>query len=178
MPIVSVKLIVSLSATTKFTFSFDHCVVLRYVDSVYLCGIFKLFLDETLLCLSTHLVILQGVNIPVDYWSVPLLVELFCWAHITSLTPPLLIEVFVPNQDSQRSCICVLGTWFDLFLQFFYWNLELVRHRGTFIFFSFICCSFIIVKRIFVMNNTPNTFHIEVSIMILITIMLKTYNIS
>ena len=75
MPIVSVKLIVSLSATTKFTFSFGHCVVLRYADSVYPCDIFNLFLDETLLCLSTFLVILQGVNIPVDYWSVPLLVE-------------------------------------------------------------------------------------------------------
>ena len=73
MPIVSVKLIVSLSATTKFTFSFDHCVVFRYADSVYPCGIFKLFLDKILLCLSTFPVILQGVNIPVDYWS--LLVE-------------------------------------------------------------------------------------------------------
>ena len=39
-------------------------------------------------------------------------------------------------------------------------------------------CSVIIVKRIFVMNKTPNAFHIEVSIMILITIILKTYNIS
>ena len=102
-----------------------------------------------------------------------------CWTHIASLTPPLLIEVFVPNQDSERSCICVLlGTWLDLFLQLFYWNLELDRHRGTFIFFSFFFCSFIIVKRIFVMNKTPNSFHIEVSIMISITIILKMYNIS
>ena len=75
MPIVSVKLIVSLSATTKFTFSFGHCVVFLSADSVYPCGIFKLFLDETLLCLSTFPVILQEANIPVDYWSVPLLVE-------------------------------------------------------------------------------------------------------
>ena len=71
MPIV----IVSLSATTEFTFHFGHCVVLRYADYVYPCCIFKLFLDDTLLFLSTYLAILQGVNIPDDYWSVPLLVE-------------------------------------------------------------------------------------------------------
>jgi len=30
------------------------------------------------------------------------------WAHKTGLTPPLFIEVSVPTQDSERSCICVL----------------------------------------------------------------------
>ena len=29
-------------------------------------------------------------------------------AHKTSLTPPLFIEVPVPSQESERSCICVL----------------------------------------------------------------------
>jgi len=36
----------------------------------------------------------------------------FChhvWAHKTSLTPPLFIEVPVPSQKNERSCICVLG---------------------------------------------------------------------
>jgi hypothetical protein len=31
------------------------------------------------------------------------------WAQKTSLTPPLLIEVPVPRQESEQSCICVLG---------------------------------------------------------------------
>ena len=31
------------------------------------------------------------------------------WAHTTSLTPPLYIEVAAPNQESERSCIYVLG---------------------------------------------------------------------
>jgi hypothetical protein len=31
------------------------------------------------------------------------------WAHNTSLTPPLFIEVFLPSQESEWSCICVLG---------------------------------------------------------------------
>jgi hypothetical protein len=31
------------------------------------------------------------------------------WAHKTSLTPPLITEVTVPNQESERSCICELG---------------------------------------------------------------------
>ena len=31
------------------------------------------------------------------------------WAHITSLTPPHVIEVDVPSLESDWSCICVLG---------------------------------------------------------------------
>ena len=31
------------------------------------------------------------------------------WAHKTSLTPPLFIELPVPNHESQRLCICMLG---------------------------------------------------------------------
>ena len=30
------------------------------------------------------------------------------WAYKTSLTPPLFIEVPVPSQESERSCVCVL----------------------------------------------------------------------
>jgi len=30
------------------------------------------------------------------------------WAHKTSLTSQLFIEVPVPSQESERSCICVL----------------------------------------------------------------------
>jgi len=30
-----------------------------------------------------------------------------CWAHKTSLTPPLFIEVPVQSQESEWSCICV-----------------------------------------------------------------------
>ena len=30
-------------------------------------------------------------------------------AHKTSIMPPLLIETAVPIQESERSCICVLG---------------------------------------------------------------------
>jgi hypothetical protein len=29
-------------------------------------------------------------------------------AHKTSLTSPLFIEVFIPSQESEQSCICVL----------------------------------------------------------------------
>ena len=31
------------------------------------------------------------------------------WTHETSLTPPLFIDVSIPSQESERSCICVLG---------------------------------------------------------------------
>jgi hypothetical protein len=52
------------------------------------------------------------------------------WAHKTNLTLPLFIEVLVASQESERSCICVLGifSWilncsdsvaFDVFHFFF-----------------------------------------------------------
>jgi len=31
------------------------------------------------------------------------------WAHKISLSPPFFIDVPVPSQESERSCICVLG---------------------------------------------------------------------
>ena len=31
------------------------------------------------------------------------------WVHKTSLTPSLLIEVPLPSQESDQSCICELG---------------------------------------------------------------------
>ena len=31
------------------------------------------------------------------------------WAHKTSLSPPLFIEVSVPRQKCELSCICLLG---------------------------------------------------------------------
>jgi len=47
------------------------------------------------------------------------------WALKTSLTQPLYIEVPVPSQESERSCICALGVsilpWIlPMLLQFFY----------------------------------------------------------
>ena len=47
--------------------------------------------------------------------------------HKTSLTLPLCIEVSVPSQESDRSCIGVLGYRFCLFLRFCYWFLELLK---------------------------------------------------
>jgi hypothetical protein len=40
------------------------------------------------------------------------------WTHKTSLTPPLFIEVPVPCQESERSCICVRGIEFATFYDF------------------------------------------------------------
>jgi len=47
------------------------------------------------------------------------------WAHKTSLTPPLFTEVTVPSQESELSCVSVLGFSILPFLRFFYWILEL-----------------------------------------------------
>jgi hypothetical protein len=67
------------------------------------------------------------------------------WSHNTSLTPPLLTEVPVPNQDSEQSYIvCCRGYRFWLFLWFFYWILELFRQL-YFMFFTLLyahCFSF------------------------------------
>jgi len=51
---------------------------------------------------------------------------------------PLFIEVPVLSQESERSCIFVwYGCHFSLFLQFFYWILELFRQCGIFFFILF-----------------------------------------
>ena len=44
------------------------------------------------------------------------------WVHKTSLTQSLFIEVYVPREESERTCICVLGYRFGLFLCFFLLN--------------------------------------------------------
>ena len=49
-------------------------------------------------------------------------IALFHRAHTTSITPPLFIEVPVPIQESERSCICVLrGIDFTSFCDFDIW---------------------------------------------------------
>jgi hypothetical protein len=39
-------------------------------------------------------------------------------AHKTSLMPPFVIEVAVPSQESEQSCICVRGIDFSSFFDF------------------------------------------------------------
>jgi hypothetical protein len=41
------------------------------------------------------------------------------WVHKTNLTPPLSIEVSVPSQESEMTCIfCVMGIDFSSFYDF------------------------------------------------------------
>ena len=50
------------------------------------------------------------------------------WSNKTSKSPPLFIEVTVPSQERERSCICVLRGISCLFQRFVCWILELFRH--------------------------------------------------
>jgi len=52
------------------------------------------------------------------------------------LTLPLFIKVYVPSQESERSCICVLGALILPLLTIFYWTFELFRQCVLF-WFSF-----------------------------------------
>ena len=66
----------------------------------------------------------------------------YAWIHRASLIPPLFVEVPVPKQESERSCICVLGCRFGSFYDFekeWFQNcsdsvvfLELLRQCGIF----------------------------------------------
>ena len=57
------------------------------------------------------------------------------WVHKTSLTPPLVIEVPVPRQECEWSCIFMLGgNRYFLFLRFFCWILEMFQQRGIYVF--------------------------------------------
>ena len=49
------------------------------------------------------------------------------WAHTTSLTPSRFIEMPVPNQESELSCLCVLGG-VDI-------SIGLWKHYGSEVFF-------------------------------------------
>ena len=64
------------------------------------------------------------------------------WAHKTSLTPPLLIEMPVPSQESELSCICVLMVSILPFSKNFYIEFfEMFRYCSIFCFsfqFSFV----------------------------------------
>ena len=53
-------------------------------------------------------------------------------AHEISLVPQLLIEVPVPSQENERSCICVEGN--RVYLLFFYWILKLFSQCGVYIY--------------------------------------------
>ena len=59
------------------------------------------------------------------------------WAHKTSLTSLLFIEVHVPSQESVRSFLCVLRYRISLFHRFWHLILEMFRQCGIFC-FSFI----------------------------------------
>jgi hypothetical protein len=51
------------------------------------------------------------------------------WAHKTSLTPSLITEVTVPNQESERSCICELGVSILPLSTIFLLDFATVRHK-------------------------------------------------
>jgi hypothetical protein len=59
--------------------------------------------------------------------------------HKTSLTLPLFIEVPVPSQESEQSCICVLGVVILLLSKIFLLNLITVLTM-----WYFFICHFII----------------------------------
>jgi hypothetical protein len=61
---------------------------------------------------------------------------LYCCSNM--LTPPLFIEVPVPDQGSEQSCICVLGVSILLFIRIFYSILEVIWLCGMFCFLQFI----------------------------------------
>jgi hypothetical protein len=55
---------------------------------------------------------------------------------LISLTFLRFIEVFVPSQESQQWCMCMLGTSISpMFLRFFEQILELFRQYDNFVFF-------------------------------------------
>ena len=69
-----------------------------------------------------------ALHIPLSNTNLVFLKEL---SLKTSLNPPLLTEVSVPSQESERSCICVLrASFYDFDIE--YWN---CFQCGIFLFF-------------------------------------------
>ena len=69
------------------------------------------------------------------------------WAHIASLTPPLSIEVSVLSQESEHSCICVLGESILMIFLFDFGTLPTVCY-----FFFFILLSHNYIPQISLLN--------------------------
>ena len=57
------------------------------------------------------------------------------WAHKSSLTPPLFLEVSVSSQESGWTSISVSGFDFCLILRFFLLDFEMFRQCGIYLFF-------------------------------------------
>jgi hypothetical protein len=57
--------------------------------------------------------------------------------HITSLIPPPFIEMPVPSQESDPSCICISGVGFTSFYDFFLLGFGTVATLWYFLYFSF-----------------------------------------
>jgi hypothetical protein len=56
------------------------------------------------------------------------------WTHTIGLTPSILIEVSVSLQESERSCIRVLGIWILPLSTILMFELEFFRQCGSFLF--------------------------------------------
>ena len=56
------------------------------------------------------------------------------WAHKTSLTLPLFIEMPVPSQESEQSCMCVIGSVFATVSTVFQLNFGTVQTMWYFFF--------------------------------------------
>ena len=71
-------------------------------------------------------------------WHFTHMWKTLAWLHHFTkrgcLTPPLFIEVPVPSQDNDMSCICVLEVTICLFQRLFDWILELFWRCGIFCF--------------------------------------------
>ena len=69
-------------------------------------------------------------------------------ANTTSVTPPLCIEVFVPSQESEQSCMCVLRIYIlslSMIPQLDFWNFPTVWYFFCFVFhFIMFVCLFIL----------------------------------
>ena len=86
-------------------------------------------------------------------------------SHKNSLTLPLLNEIPVPSQESERSCICLLGYQFCPFLRFFYWIVvEMFRRCGICLlgyqFWPFLRFFYFIVVEMFRRGGTFRLFYI------------------
>ena len=70
-------------------------------------------------CSSSHIFVFSILNICSNLHDRIMSLRRKVWVDKTSLTPPLFIEVPVPSQESDSSCICVLPISTSLILELF-----------------------------------------------------------
>lgn len=145
------SVVISVLRVSKFDRGVARIVVVEYVVKHYFTFQFPShfqFYNAT--CISVHscllyLFIVYLRQVFDNIWAILItkISRQISWIHETSLATSLVIEVYVPSMESERSCIagiCVSGVGFVSISKIFILDFGTVQAVGYFLFFISLAC--------------------------------------